>query len=134
MKFSRADLDRKFLLARAEAEAQKILPKDKTGRTYEQILRDCLYGQAAEVYLLTQGYTDDTRDYKDLFEPDGTPIEIKVTKHAGNVGYVLDRCRERIAEKWREHPTRVYIFLNDRESDDYELQGIWNWNEGWTQK
>jgi len=134
MKFSRANLDQKLLLSRAEKEANKILLKDKS-RTYEQILKACLYGQAAEVYLLSIGYIDDTKDYKDLFEPDNTSIEIKVTKHIGNVPYVLDRCAERIAEKWREHPTRVYVWINDTESDDYELNGIYDWNgRGWIKK
>ena len=134
MKFSRANLDQKLLLSRAENEAKKILLKDKS-RTYEQILEACLYGQAAEVYLMSIGYPDDTRPFRDVKELDDTPVEVKVTKHIGNVPYVLDRCAERIAEKWREHPTRVYVWINDTESDDYELNGIYDWNgRGWIKK
>ena len=135
MKFNRSKLDQQLLLARAEAEASKIVVKDKTGRNYQQILEACLYGQAAEVYLLSIGYIDDTRPYKDLFEPDDTPIEVKVTQHIGNVPYILDRCAERIQESWRTHPTRVYIWINDKESDGYELNGIYDWNgRGWVKK
>lgn len=135
MKFNRSKLDQQLLLARATAEADKIVIKDKTGRNYQQILEACLYGQAAEVYLLSIGYIDDTRPYKDVFEPDDTPVEIKVTQHEGNVPYILDRCAERIQEAWRTHPTRVYIWINDKESDDYELNGIYDWNgRGWIKK
>ena len=135
MKFDRSKLDQQLLLARAEDEAKKIVVTDTTGRNYQQILEACLYGQAAEVYLLSIGYIDDTRPYKDVFEPDDTPVEIKVTQHEGNVPYILDRCAKRIQEAWRTHPTRVYIWINNKESDHYELNGIYDWNgRGWIKK
>lgn len=137
MKFNRSQLDQDFLYKRAFAEATEIFKKESTrkGREIDEIVKTCMYGQAAEVYLLSLGYIDDTRPYKDLFEPDDTPIEIKVTKHTGNVPYVLERCAERIKETWRDHPKRVYVWINDTESDEYVLHGIYDWNgSGWIKK
>jgi hypothetical protein len=135
LKFNASTLDQQLILARATGEADKIVKNDKTGRSYREILETCLYGQAAEAYLLSIGYVDDTRPYKDVFEPDGTSIEVKVTAHSGNVPYILDRCAERIGEVWRTHPTRVYIFINDKKSDEYTLYGIYDWNgKTWIKK
>ena len=138
MKFKRSDLDQEFLYTRAYAEAEKIFAKETTrrGRSVDEIVTTCMYGHAAEVYLMSLGYIDDTRPYKDLFEPDNTSIEVKVTEHIGNVSYVLDRCKKCILEeKWRKHPTRVYVWINDKKSDEYTLHGIYDWNgRGWIKK
>ena len=96
MRFNRSQLDQEFLYKRALAEAEKIFAKETTrrGRSIDEIVATCIYGHAAEVYLMSLGYIDDTRPYKDLFEPDDTSIEVKVTEHIGNVPYVLDRCKK----------------------------------------
>lgn len=138
MKFKRSNLDQKFLYDRALNEAQKIFEKPSTrkGRELSQIIETCMYGHAAEVYLMSLGYIDDTRPYKDLFEPDDTSIEVKVTEHVGNVPYVLDRCKRCIVEeKWKKHPTRVYVWINDKRSDEYTLNGIYDWDgSSWIKK
>ena len=94
--FNVRDLDATVLKERAEAEATEIYSKDSTrkGRTLEEITLATMYGHAAEVWLLQNGFKDDTRKYKDLFEPDGTPIEVKVTQTDRYIPDVLNRCRE----------------------------------------
>lgn len=139
MKFNRLNLDQEFLYKRAFVEAEKIFEKPSTrkGRELDEIVQTCLYGHAAEVYLMSLGYVDDTRPYKDLFEPDNTSVEIKVTEHIGNVPYVLNRCRDKILDKnnWSGHPLRVYVWINDKKSDEYTLNGIYDWNgRGWIKK
>ena len=116
---------------RAYAEAKLIYNKPSTrkNRTIEQINEVCLYGHAAEQYLLETGYDDDERPYKDLIDPELDPVEIKCTEHKGNVPYVLERCVEAKLETWRKYPNIVYIFINNRKSKEYIHEGVYYWVE-----
>jgi len=115
---------------RAKNEAEKIFSKESTrrGRTLEEIYRVCLYGHAAEQYIIETGWTDDEREYKDLFDPYFDPVEIKVTRHIGNVPYVLDMCKKHKLEEWRGYPDIVYIFINNKVDKDYYHEGVYVWN------
>lgn len=128
--FNVHDLNATVLKARAESEALEIYSKESTrkGRTLEEITLVAMYGHAAEVWLLQNGFKDDTRKYKDLFEPDGTPIEVKVTQTDRYIPDVLNRCREAKAQPFRDYPDRVYVYVNDRKSPIYKLHGPYNWD------
>lgn len=124
------DVDIDFLAARAKREALLIdeNPNSAHGRSFKEIYVTCMYGQAAEVYMLSQGYKDDTRRYKDVLEPTGEPAEIKVTEHTGNVPYVLRRCNAAASDPKRQYAKRLYIWIGDKKTYDYYLHSIYNWN------
>lgn len=127
------DVNISALEMRAEREALEIYSKESTRqeRSLEEIKVTSMYGLAAEVFLLQQGYVDDTRPYKDLFEPlrfGGNSIEVKVTEGEYFVPYVLKRANDAAAEKWRDYPNRLYIFIGDRKTGDYSLEGIYDFD------
>jgi len=131
MKFNAIiDIDREKLKLRALDEARLIYAKDSTrkNRSLEEILQTCMYGHAAEIYLMECGFTDDPRPYKDLLEKDGTPIEVKVTEGKYYVPFVLARAERAAREEWRDYPNKLYVFIADRNTLDYELYGIYTWN------
>ena len=131
MSFSIDDIEDKHEWGeRAMNEAKQIHRKPSTarGRTLNEIYEVCLYGHAAEQYLLEMGYMDDIRDYKDIIDPQGDPIEIKCTEHSGNVPYVLARCQSAKLETWRKYPNIVYVFINNKKSKEYIHEGIYVWN------
>ena len=130
MKFNLKQLDIYQIRERAWDEAVKIYSKPSTRRNREfpEILATCMYGQAAEVYLMTQGFTDDTRPFRDVIHPDRVPIEVKVTRIESNIKYVLEDCKEKRLWKDSTHPDIVYVFINDKKSYEYRLHGIYKWN------
>jgi hypothetical protein len=131
MKFNAiTDIDRISLYERAFEEAKLIYDKNSTrrNRTLEEILEACLYGHAAEVYLMDIGFSNDPRPYKDLLEKDGTPIEVKVTEGEYYVPYVLERAERAASEPWRDYPKKLYVFIGNRQSLDYHLHGIYVWD------
>ena len=130
--FKKSDIDQQSLYSRASKEAKRIhedpSPAVHQDRTFDEILKQCLRGHYAELWLMAQGYVDDDRKYKDLYEPDGiTSIDVKVTTCAANCRNVLQGMADKIA---RGIPVarRIYIFLNPMDSDEYEFYGIWNCN------
>lgn len=130
MKFNLKELDLQVIKSRAFDEAVKIYEKPSTrkGREFHEILATCMYGQAAEVYLMTQGFSDDTRPFRDVIHPDGTPVEVKVTEGDYYVRYVLGHCKEKRLWKDSNHPDVVYVFINNKKSYEYVLHGIYVWN------
>lgn len=131
MKFNVKDLDIEFLKQRAFAEAKDIFSKDSTrrGRSLEEIKETCLYGHAAEVYLIKhQGFKDNPLDYTDVKTPTGKPAEIKVTQGEYYVRYVLERCDAAANQKWRNYPAILYIFIGDKDTLDYHLYGRYCYN------
>jgi hypothetical protein len=132
---AQTDVDTKVLVNRARTEAEKIFAKDSTcrGRDFHHIFAEELRGQCPEVWLMTKhGYLDDTRAYHDIKEPDGTPIEIKVTKCEGYV-FSEPGTLSRYAEKLRmfspgKLPTRVYVFFNESDSSEFTFYGVFDWN------
>ena len=125
------DLDSVRLYNRAEAEAKLIHKKPSTarGRSLKEIIETVMYGHAAELYLLDhKGFRDDTREYKDVIDPEGNDVEVKVTEGKHYVPYVLDRCNAAAMETWRKYPEKLYIFIGNKESCDYHLHGIYEWN------
>lgn len=126
------DLDRDFWLKRAFAEAKKIYSKISTrrNRTLNRIEKDTAFGHAAECWLIQEyNFKDDTREYKDLFDPNGNPVEVKVVGRIENVPYELQNCANRMREKWRQHPEIVYMFIGNRETGDYHFHSKYVWHE-----
>ena len=131
MKFNATILDQDRLKARAYAEAQLIFDKDSTrrGRTLKEVRRDCLMGHAAELYLIDHcGFSDDPQPYKDVFDTEDIPTEIKTTRKVKDVEHILRRAKEYMLEAWRKYPKQLYIFMVNGYNGDYELYGIYHWN------
>ena len=129
MIFEANDLDLKFLKNRAKAEAEEIYHTGSAasikGRTLMQIFQSSLYGQAAEVYLMEKhGFTDNPKKYKDLFNPEGQEVEVKVTSRS-KIKAKLIECTE---NKWRIADI-LYIFIGDFQTAKYSLYGIYEWNK-----
>jgi len=88
-----------------------------------------MYGQAAEVYLIQyHGFSDDDRIYKDVLDPNGKDVEVKVTECEEYVPFVLSRCNKAAKDKWRQYPKKLYIFIGDRQTLDYHLYGTYSYN------
>jgi hypothetical protein len=130
MKFNLKEIDPVVLKQRAVGEAEKIFAKESTrqGRTYDQILNTCMYGQAAEVYMMTQGFTDNTEPYQDVIHPSGAWVEVKATEGVYYIPSVITRCVNKKKQPYTKHPDLVYIWINDKRSFEYILDGIYKWN------
>ena len=123
------DIDIQLLKDRAFKEAASIFSKESTrrGRTLKQIREVQLYGQASELWLLKNGFEDDKREYKDVLR-NNVPIEVKTVGYPKAVKYELDRCNDCRKEAWRNYPNIVYMFIGNRKTLDYYLEGIYEWN------
>ena len=132
MKFNAAELNASMLLARAKEESEQMFSKESTrrGRSLQKIIETALYGHAAELYLIEKcQFKDDPRKYKDVFDPEGNSVEVKVTEGDYYVPYVLDRANKAKAETWRGFPDILYVFIGDKVTVDYSLYGIYKWCE-----
>lgn len=130
MKFNVKDLDPVALKTRATEEAKKIFAKDSTrkGRSLAEIITTCIYGHAAEIYMMTQGFTDNTEPYQDVIHPSGAWVEVKVTEGEYYIPSVVKRCVDKKNQSYTKHPDIVYIWINDKRSFEYILDGIYKWN------
>ena len=132
MKFNaKTDLDSQELYDRAKAEAELIYRKDSTrqGRSLEQIIETVLYGHAAELYLIKHHrFEDDSHEYKDVIDTNGTQVEVKVTEGEYYVSHVLARCNDAAKETWRKYPEVLYVFIGNKETYDYHLHGIYHYD------
>lgn len=131
--FNSKTLDQKALSDRAMAEAKLIYSKPSTrrGRSLEKIFETCAYGHAAEQFLIEKkGYTDDDRPYKDVIDPNGEPVEVKVTEGDYYIKYVLKRCNDSASEAWRNYPKKLIVFTcnNKLGSTNYKLYGEYSWD------
>ena len=82
------------------------------------------------MYLIQEcGFEDDERKYKDLFDINGSSVEIKVTEGDYYVPYVLERAEKAKSQTWRGYPDILYVFIGDKKSADYKLNGIYKWNK-----
>jgi len=124
MKFNKKDVNYSNLMAKCKVEADGIYnkPNLRRGRTHSEILSTSMYGVAAERYLIEHcGYSADDRQYKDVIDPDGECVEVKVTKTVNFVPYVLKHANDAASEAWRGYPSILYIFIGDKATGDYYL-------------
>ena len=131
MKFNRNDLNQELLHTRTEEEAKQIFAKPSTrkDRTYKEIYDTCLYGQAAECYLMEFcNFTDDPRPYHDTIDPSGIPTEQKVTSKESYIKDVLSRCNEAALNSYRQYAEKLYIFIGNKNTLDYHLYGTYSYN------
>ena len=126
--FNSADIDQALWEKRTLKEATLIFNKPSTrkDRTWEKVYETCKVGQAAEVWLMSNGYLNDSRNYHDVLRPDGTPIEVKVTSWESR--YILDRYAEKLKSGWGDWPKTVYVFYNSVNSPIYTFHGIFQWD------
>ena len=91
MKFNRMDLDVELIYIRAFEEAKGIYSYEsrRRGRTLDMIFDNCVQGQTAEVFLLTQGYTSNPDKYGDVINLDNEPVEVKTVKSINAVDGVI---------------------------------------------
>lgn len=103
--FTEADVDIELVEKRAWAETVKIIKGNRAhGRTPDEIFKDCRQGQIPEVYLIThKGFTDDTRDFMDLFAHLGETVDIKSSRISmmPRVHEILKDMKSR--SKWAEN-------------------------------
>jgi hypothetical protein len=131
MKFNANELNKEFFLTRAKEEATQIYSKENTrkNRSFQEILEITLYGHAPEVYLIeNHSFKDDHRKYKDVIDPNGNHVEVKTTEGDYYVPFVLKRANAAKLETWRKFPDILYIFIGDKQTGDYELHDIYEWN------
>ena len=134
--FNAKDVDSVWLKARAKEEALEIHAKASTarGRTLDQIIVDCMWGQCAEIWLMMHGYHDDTRKYKDLFDPNMRPIEVKATENRSygdetGIDFVLRRYAVKMQQGWGDCAPRVYMFTYVKSTLEYTFEGIYDWDK-----
>ena len=135
--FNLDDINPIRLHERAINEAKKIASNvsfKQSGRSWEDLLRQTRRGHAAEVYLIDiLGWDDDEREYKDVIDPDGYPVEIKVTGDKANVPIMLENfTRFKTHEDWKNWPDHLIIFINPEDSTEYEYYARYQWiNNTW---
>ena len=131
MKFNAKDLDLEFLKARAFKEAEYIMrsPDKRRGRSDLRIKEDCLFGQAAECYLLQcEGFTDDSREYKDVKDRNRKPVEVKVISYPQAIGKLLERVNLSAKQRYKQYARKLYVFVGNRITADYYLYGTYSYN------
>ena len=126
--FNQKDIDPKRLYDRAFKESEKIT-WNPNNRTKQRILEDCMMGQCAELYLLDKcGYTDNPNGFMDVFDLEGREIEVKVTRGAHNVKFMLGDLLVRKVE-WGYHVANIVIvYLYDPKTGDYTFLNEYNFN------
>ena len=126
--FNQTDIDPKRLYDRAFKESEKIT-WNPNNRTKQRILEDCMMGQCAELYLLDKcGFSDNPNGFMDVYDPVGNEIEVKVTRGAHNVKFMLGDLLVRKVE-WGYHVADiVYTYLYDPKSGDYTFLNEYNFN------
>ena len=135
--FNLDDINPIRLHERAVNEAKKIASNisfKRSGRSWEDLLRQTRRGHAAEVYLIDiLGWDDDEREYKDVIDPDGYPVEIKVTGNKANIPIMLENfTRFKTYEDWKNWPDHLIIFINPEDSSEYEYYARYQWiNNNW---
>jgi hypothetical protein len=130
MRFNICDLDQDRLDTRVNEQAMEIYANVERarGRSLDDIKQDCRVGLAAEVYLIDHcGFKDDERLYKDVIDLDGHSVEVKVTSNQAYVSYVLDRLIKAKGEAYRDISDIVYLFVVNKNTWDYELEGVYHW-------
>jgi len=123
------DIDREAWLTRAICDALAIQRSDP-GRPIGNILDRCLYGTAAEQWLIEHsGFTNNDEKYQDLLDEFHNRVEIKTTGCVNYVPFVLERLEENAKEPWRNVPETVMVFIGDDKTFEYELHATYDFNQ-----
>lgn len=121
------DLDYDTLYNKAYKEAIGISRNDK--RPLKKIIKNCIYGIAAEQYLIEKKkFRNDPRIYHDVIDREGNSVEIKVTCNIKNIKNVIERCNVK-KKQYKDFSSIVYIFVSEVDSFFYKLHEIVEWNE-----
>ena len=119
---------------RALEEAKKIrtnISFKDSGRSWEDLLRQTRRGHAAELYLIDiLGYDDDEREYKDVIDPDGNYVEVKVTNSIDNIPFMIEKFTDiKLNQTWMDCPDHLIIFINPIDSSEYTYNSRWQWTD-----
>ena len=86
-------------------------------------------GQAAEKYIINaHGDGDDKREYCDVRDPEGRPVEVKCTATSAYVSCVLEKAEERKISMGPGYASRLCIFINDPKTTLFQLHGFYDWD------
>jgi len=124
--------DRMMIVDRAHREADDIKkkPSQRRGRTDQEILEDCIRGQAAEVFMISKyNYKDDPRKYKDTFNLQQKSVDQKVIGYE-DPKWILNKCKEyvELAEHaFRKFPHIIQVWYNKKDTNDYIWKGEYHY-------
>ena len=137
--FDLSEIPADELRERAIKEADGIWGGNLVGnRTYERVVADSAYGNAAELFCIHHGgMEDDKRQFRDVIQ-NNIPFEVKCTEHVGNIDRVLEKLATRKMRFGNRHADYALIWTNARKqgSTKYEFQGVYYWSKGrfWKQR
>ena len=125
--------DKDWYIKRARAEAKLCYdtPSTRKGRTWDDLYASYRQGHAPEAYLIENfGYKDDTRKFKDVFNPNGESVEVKTTRNKSNVKIILNdlaNIKNDPKQAFRKIPNIVYMWLVDDIMTNYKYFGKFEW-------
>lgn len=139
--FNIRDIDPSALKNRAKAECDQICnsANAKQGRSYSQVLVNCMQGHAAELWLLKHNYKDNSKKYMDVIDPDDITVDVKAFMDL-NENYTqtairnnMERCRKKkinslTSTNGYEFADQVYLYLIDPKDGTYALKDIYKWD------
>lgn len=128
--FSVSDLDLDKLEKHTLLEYPMFLNNPKDRRSDDQIYSDTFNGLAAEHYMMDNyDYSNDDRDYKDLFAPCGTSVEIKTATTEQGILNQIQALKERknYPKDWGFNISN-YVVSFLRNGNDYVCHSLWEWD------
>ena len=67
---------------------------------------------------------------KEIINPDGLPVEVKVTSKETNIPFMIERFTDiKENQKWMEWPDHLVIFINPDDSNEYLYHGRYEWKK-----
>lgn len=139
--FNIRDIDPFALKNRAKSECDQIWNSTnaKQGRSYNQVLANCMQGHAAELWLLKHNYKDNSKKYMDVIDSDNITIDVKAfmdlnenyTKVA--IKNTMERSRKKkissiTSTNGYEFADQIYLYLIDPKDGTYTLKDIYKWD------
>jgi len=139
--FNIFSIDPVKLKERASIECDAIWESEsdnKQGRTKDELMIDCLKGHAAELHLLSCGYKDNPKKYMDIFDREDDTVDVKAIMNLSHkyvdisIKRTLERARKKklssLKSSTYEFANKIYIYLIENDTGEYNLHGIYCWN------
>ena len=137
MDFFLTDIDQTTWKIRAMEEALLIKENKSfqmSGRSFDNLIWRCEQGQAAEIFLLEHcGYTNDSRPYQDVIDPEDNPVAVKVCKEQYLESNLEDWAYDKRMNPWKEWPNILQVWSNESNKESfideyYKYLGKYKWN------
>ena len=115
-------------------ESKEYIAGKWVKRTYDHLVWQTKRGQAAEQFLMTHcGYSDDDRKYRDVCNPLGEPVEVKVIGDMNYLESSLIKWGELVKLAWTGWPTILEVWHSPSKTKgvynpDYKYIGRYHWN------